>query len=442
MAECSISALDLFSPKPTQIAVESGEHVKYSPIASIGDGPIKVHYHSDFNSFIDPSQTIIEVRCKIIQGDGSNVPANGQGDAAIGQPSTCNLTLQSLWSQVDVELNGKVISSSTNTYAYRSIMETILSYGVDAQDSWLRAAGFTRETSTGGGVEPQTRAETKIQVSDVIKRSADMFAQSQEVVLIGRLHTDITSQPRYLPPGVNIDLRFIKQRDEFIIMKEKDDERTYKMKILDLNVHFRKVSVTDEMKVHIEKQIQVAPMQYPISRVEMVKYTIPQGVSSYEADNLINGQLPTKIIFGLVKDASVNGSMTSNPFNFQGLSLSEASLSVNSQFIPHAPLKLNLNRAAAATPGFFSLFAASGNLFGNGGPSLTPYSWLNAGNTLYGFDLSPHQTSDCVGESKRGNIKLALRFASATAEAIRVIVYIQYDNIIHIDKNRAVLTDF
>ena len=40
-----------------------------------------------------------------------------------------NVLLHSMFSQEDVSLNGTLISSSTNTYPYRSMLETLLSYG-------------------------------------------------------------------------------------------------------------------------------------------------------------------------------------------------------------------------------------------------------------------------------------------------------------------------
>ena len=40
-----------------------------------------------------------------------------------------NYWVQSFFSQVDVSLNGKVVSSSSNTYAYRAYIETLLTFG-------------------------------------------------------------------------------------------------------------------------------------------------------------------------------------------------------------------------------------------------------------------------------------------------------------------------
>jgi len=62
------------------------------------------------------------VKAKITQ----NVGANLQVDAEVGP---VNLLLHSLFSQVDISLNGTLITASTNTYPYRAIIETLLTYG-------------------------------------------------------------------------------------------------------------------------------------------------------------------------------------------------------------------------------------------------------------------------------------------------------------------------
>ena len=50
-----------------------------------------------------------------------------------------------MFSQVEVTLNGTPISSSTNTYPYRSMLETLLSYEKDAKKSQLTSELFYKD---------------------------------------------------------------------------------------------------------------------------------------------------------------------------------------------------------------------------------------------------------------------------------------------------------
>jgi len=123
--ECTKSELDLFSVPPTQTSVEQGNWVEYHPITSVaGDSPIEFDINSSGEDYLDFANTMLYVKAKLTAMDGANLTA----DAAVGP---VNLFLHSLFSQVDISLNGTLITQSTNTYPYRAILETLLSYGED-----------------------------------------------------------------------------------------------------------------------------------------------------------------------------------------------------------------------------------------------------------------------------------------------------------------------
>ena len=67
---------------------------------------------------------------KIVEADGTDIVA----DAGVGP---VNLFLHSLFSQVDVQLNDKLVMSSASTYAYRVYLKTLLNYGKLAKESHL-----------------------------------------------------------------------------------------------------------------------------------------------------------------------------------------------------------------------------------------------------------------------------------------------------------------
>ena len=56
-----------------------------------------------------------------------------------------NLFLHSLFSQVDISLNGTLVTPSTNTYPYRAMFETLLSYGEYSMKSQLTSALFYKD---------------------------------------------------------------------------------------------------------------------------------------------------------------------------------------------------------------------------------------------------------------------------------------------------------
>ena len=63
--------------------------------------------------------------------------ANGNDLDAAEPVGPVNNWLHSLWSQVDLSLNGTLVTASSNSYAYRAYIETMLSYGFDAKSTQL-----------------------------------------------------------------------------------------------------------------------------------------------------------------------------------------------------------------------------------------------------------------------------------------------------------------
>jgi len=136
--ECTKSELDLFSVPPTQTSMEQGSWIEYHPLTTVADGsPIEFNVGACGEDYIDFANTMLYVKAKITRADGTNLAV----DSPIGPT---NLFLHSLLSQVDVSLNGTLITASTNTYPYRAMMETLLSYGEDAERTQLRLVCSTR----------------------------------------------------------------------------------------------------------------------------------------------------------------------------------------------------------------------------------------------------------------------------------------------------------
>jgi len=120
----------LFSLPPTQTSIENGSLVEYHPLSTLADGsPIEYEICGSGEDNLD------FVVAKVTKANGDNL----EDDEPVGP---VNLFLHSLFSQIDISLNGTQITSATNTYPYRAMIETPLSYGGDAK-VFLFAAVFS-----------------------------------------------------------------------------------------------------------------------------------------------------------------------------------------------------------------------------------------------------------------------------------------------------------
>jgi len=170
--------------------MEQGSWIEYHPLTTVADGsPIEFDVGASGKDYmyIDYANMMLYVKAKITRADGTNLAV----DSAIG-PS--NLLLHSLFSQVYVSLNGILITASTNTYPYRAMMETLLSYGEDAKRTKLTFALFYKDRA--GRMDSVDLADNA--ANDGLLKCRALGLESRTFDMTGRLHADIFFQDRYM----------------------------------------------------------------------------------------------------------------------------------------------------------------------------------------------------------------------------------------------------
>ena len=120
--ECTKPELDLFTIPATQTSIHKGQWIEYHPLSNITDtGPIEFNVAETGEEYSDLAGTQLHVKAKIKKANGTALDA----DTQVGP---VNLFLHSLFSQVDVSLNDRLISASTYTYPYRAMIESLRKY--------------------------------------------------------------------------------------------------------------------------------------------------------------------------------------------------------------------------------------------------------------------------------------------------------------------------
>ena len=427
--ECAKSELDLFSVPPTQTSIENGAWVEYHPISTIADGtPIEFEIAGNGEDYLDLSNTYLYVQAKIVQ-------ANGNDLAADTRVAPVNLFLHSLFSQVDISLNGTQITSSTNTYPYRAIIETLLSYGRDAKESQLTSALFYKDEA--GKMDDTTIAAATRNPGFWLRYG--LTSQSKNVDMMGRIHADIFFQDRYLLNEVNVKIKLTRSKTNFCLMSQNAGP---KIQILNAALYARKVKLLSSVYLAHAKALEGTNAKYPIRRVVCKAFTIPQNLQDVTQEKMYSGALPTRLVVGLVRNTAFNGHHEQNPFNFQHFDLSEISVFLDGQQ-QHAikPLKLDYDGEQYIS-GYLSLFSGTGKICKDEGDFIARTEYPN-GYALYAFDLSADLAeNDHFNLCREGNVRLSLKFATALPHTVTVIAYAEYENVLEIDRNRNVIFDF
>jgi hypothetical protein len=112
-----------------------GSWVEYQPLASIdSDSPIEFYVSSKGDEYIDYI-TLYYVKVKIRKNNADGTFKDLEENEKVGP---INNWLHSLYSQIDLSLNGEQVTSSTGDYHYKAYLQTLLTYGEDAKKVSLR----------------------------------------------------------------------------------------------------------------------------------------------------------------------------------------------------------------------------------------------------------------------------------------------------------------
>lgn len=295
--------LDIFSTPPTQSSVDSGTTLCVRPISSLADAsPIEFLIPGSGEEYIDLAHTTLHLVARVKADEAAE--ANAKINLA-----PVNNWLHSIFSQVDIFLNQKCITPPSNNYNYRAYVENLLNYGSDAKSSHLSSIVWEKDDAgkmdelriTGGVINSGHEARLKIAEDE---KTIEMYCN---------LHCDIFNQDKFMINGVDMTVKLIKAKNEFLLMGAHKGH----LEIVDANLFVRKVKINPAILIAHTKALAVATAKYPITRVEVKTITISRDIQSKTIDNLYLGQLPKRCIIGFVDSTAFNGSLKYNPFNFQ-----------------------------------------------------------------------------------------------------------------------------
>ncbi|XP_014299004.1 uncharacterized protein F54H12.2-like [Microplitis demolitor] len=210
-SEFAKSELDLFTIPSTQTSIEYSQWTHYNPVSSItDDSPIEFVIPGHGDEYIDLPHSMLKIRAQIIAADETHAAADKVGPV--------NNLLYSMFNQIDVFFNQKLILPPNNAYAYRAYIETILNYRSDAKNSH---SGLTlRSNDTSGAFDHPVGGigENDNNVSNKgLEERAGITRNGAKFDLLGHLHSDIFNQDEFLLNGVEMRLRLVHTKNSFVL---------------------------------------------------------------------------------------------------------------------------------------------------------------------------------------------------------------------------------
>ncbi|XP_050457548.1 uncharacterized protein F54H12.2-like [Cataglyphis hispanica] len=293
-SECLKSELDLFSLPPTQTSIESSQWIHYKPVTSLSDdSPIEFVIPGHGEEYLDLTHTMLSLRVRVeTSGDSTGHVTGVSGSATTDNVGPVNHLLHSIFNQIDVYFNQKLVSPPNNAYAYRAYIEALLNYSSPAKTSHLTSCLW--DADTPGRMDEPVESKT---ANSALVRRAHYIRGGRALDLIGHLHCDVFNQDKFLINGVEVRLRLVRSKDSFCLMDS--NGASSKIHILDASLLVRRAKISAGLLLAHARMLSKVTAKYPLTRVEVKTFTIHSGVVGESLDNVILGQLPKRIIVGI-----------------------------------------------------------------------------------------------------------------------------------------------
>ena len=393
-------------------------------------GPIEFQIPGSGDDCLDLANTMLHVHVKVTR-------ANGDDLDLIDPVGPVNNWLHLLFSLVDVYLNGTLMTPSTNTYAYRAYIETLLSYGPDAKDTQLTGQLWHKDTATRmDAVEIVDRAAGN---AGFVARRANIV-RSRTVDLMGRLHVDLFLQDKFLINGVDVKIRLVRSKPAFALMAGGANP-DYWINIVNATLFAKKATLNPTVQMAHIKALEKSTAKYPMRSVECKVYSFPAGARSHTHENLFLGTLPKRLVLCCFDNDAYNGAYDKNPFHAKNNAINFHAVYVDGRQIPSKPFQPNFDDDLFVRS-YMSLFTSTGKIWQDEGNGLTR-SEFRHGYTFFCFDLTPDQCDGpCFHLVQNGNLRIELHFRNALLNTVNVIAYAEFESVLEIDKSRNIIYDY
>lgn len=442
------SEADVFGVNATQTAIEQSSLQKHYPLTTVDRaGPLEFKIVSSDDEYIDASTHFLYTKNRILDENGQELEVTVPPAVDGGQPGTnddaivfpINYFHATRFKNVEVKINGKSVTSNDNLYPYRAYLETLLNYESNVKKEQLALSFFEKDVADFNQCNADLAREFPRSGSNLgaharFKRTKN----STTFECIGRIHSEIFSQPKLFINGTTISVKLHPHDQAFNLMAKNPNKR-YTISIDTAILFVNHVKISPSVREAHELALLKTNAKYPIREIKMKYFTKSTGRTDLSELNLINGVIPRKIVVGLVSSRAFTGIKSANPFNFHHFNIQNLVLRVNNKAMPFENIEMDFENDNVGQ-GYFVLLHGTNRLYRNKDADLTLADFKN-GNTIFAFDLTPDMSNSHFNLLKEGTVSLEIRLGQPCTESITIVVYSEYDNVISIDKDRNVFID-
>ena len=416
------SELSLFELPPSQTGVENIKMENVPSTSTISENSPIFFEISGQNGmeYLD----LMNVKMRVKHENGTKLAA-GEDVAPV------NVFLQSLFSQIDVSIQGKVLLSTSGYYPYKAYIQTLLKYSQLTTQIWLKDTtnefddmDFSNGDNTNGIVRMAYIEESKV------------------LDLQGPILHDLFQVKRYILNQVGISIKFHRSRSDFCLLS--NEAKKYKNDVEEIVLRVCKAQVNPAVITAHNAMPSSNNAKYPYTKTEIASMTLAKGMSNFSWNQVFQDTCPKRIIVTFVcSEATSGSSLTKNPWNFQNHNLSQISVSVDGVPVNGGPMQISYD----ATNGY-TVTRVLTNLLES------TKKWLNdegmnlsrddiAGDfALYAFDTQPDvDGNEYLSFKKQENVRIGDHFNTALPHTVNCIVLVERQGYFKNSQSRDIVID-
>ena len=380
-----------------------------------------------------------------------------QGDG-VKDNGMVNNILHSLWTDIDVKLEHRLLEPSNHLYHYKAMLHQMVNWTPQDRNIQGELIGFEVDdnpddmdsTSSARATEPEVAVEEGAATFTAGTNEPPLRVRQRKLLVgkngtsyefMGALHVLPFNTPFLIPPGLNVQLSLTRSNPDFVVMSA--NNAPYYPRIQKVRLRVPYVVMHPTAYAQLQDRIDKEGLQIPVQRYQITEHTVDNQL--YQTKTLLrNKQMPSKVFVAFVDTGALKGDRAMNPYNFQNFDLEQYEFQIGARRYPTIPMRLDFKRRGTLTSAYTDLLAAMGIRKPDGLGSLMDFDKFMKGHTIIGADFTANvdQSEEVTHLTDYGDLSLMLQFKTAPTNCTMLLLAYYNDHKIVVTKNREVTTSW
>ena len=408
-------SLDLFDRPSNTCGIKGVQWQDFTPVANITHhSPIEFRVTSS-SQYLDLSRSLLYIKARILK-DGA--PVTDADDVTMA-----NLFLHTMFKQVDVSLNHKLLYNSGTQYHYKSYLETVMNG--DTEDPTLDSQMFYKDPAG------KNQANSKVSGSFSILNRNKWTNDGQFVELQGVLRSEICQLKKLLPNNIIVGIKLYQNSPAVALLSPAPYAELFSIEIAQATFRACKVTLDpDVFAAHETIMREGRHIYLPIMKSEIQSHVVSQGSSNWCSNDLFQNRIPQSVIIGLIDSNAYHGDVKQSCFNFAGHGLQNITVFRDGQAYPRNSIICDYDKNNAMD--------AYNTFITNTKSKISYFDYLH-GYSLYAYSMYDDlYAKECTATTAQGNLTVNISFKDAIKSNLNVIIYAKFPGSIEINHAREV----